>query len=73
VTNWEAKIAINGTMLTDAESRTVRIAMDTLAEVIAEQLAQKDDSSPLSDAYAQAIARVQSLIAGELSPGSAVN
>ena len=32
----EADITINGTKLTDAESMTMRVAIDTLANVLAE-------------------------------------
>ena len=38
----EAEITISGTKLTQAESMTVRVAIDTLANVLAEGLEEKE-------------------------------
>jgi hypothetical protein len=38
----EAEITISGVRLTDAESMTVRVAIDTLANVLAEGLKEKE-------------------------------
>jgi hypothetical protein len=59
----EARITINGTALTDEESRVVRLGIDALAEIISEQMALKDEGVPSPDAYLAAIGRVQSLVA----------
>jgi hypothetical protein len=71
----EARITINGTALTEEQSMCVRLAVDTLAEVIGEQLGLKDEFFPLSDSYLEAIGRVQALIATatEASDAPAVN
>ena len=46
----EAEITISGVKLTDAESMTVRVANDTLANVLAEGLEEKE-SGALIDLY----------------------
>ena len=38
----EAVITINGVKLSDTESMTVRVAVDTLANVLAENLEEKE-------------------------------
>ena len=58
----EAAITINGARLTDAESMTVRVAIDTLANVLAEGLALKDDGIPLTDRYMESLSRIQTLL-----------
>jgi hypothetical protein len=58
----EAEITINGAKLTDAESMTVRVAIDTLANVLAEGLGLKDDGIPLTDRYMESLSRIQALL-----------
>jgi hypothetical protein len=58
----EAVITINGAKLTDAESMTVRVAIDTLANVLAEGLGLKHDGIPLTDRYMTSLSRIQTLL-----------
>jgi hypothetical protein len=59
----EAVITINGVKLTDTESMTVRVAIDTLANVLAEGLGSKDDDgAPLTDLYMKSLSRIQTLL-----------
>jgi len=58
----EAVITINGAKLTDAESMTVGVAIDTLVNVLAEGLGFKDDGIPLTDLYITSLSRVQTLL-----------
>jgi hypothetical protein len=58
----EAAITINGATLTDAESMTIRVAIDTLANVLAEGLGLKDDGIPLTDRYMESLSRIQALL-----------
>jgi hypothetical protein len=59
----EAAITINGARLTDAESMTVRVAVDTLANVLAEGLGlKKDDGLPIADQYMESLCRIQTLL-----------
>jgi hypothetical protein len=48
----EAEITINGTKLTDVESMTVRVAIDTLANVLVEGLELENDGVAFTDRYA---------------------
>lgn len=57
----EAAITINGATLTDTESMTVRVAIDTLANVLAEGLGLKDDGIELTDRYMASLSRIQAL------------
>ena len=57
----EAEIAINGVKLTDAESMTVRVAIDTLANVLAEGLGDKG-AHALTDPYMASLVRIQALL-----------
>jgi len=57
----EAEITINGAKLTDAESMTVRVAIDTLANVLAEDVSA-GDGRLLAERYLTALARIQSLL-----------
>jgi hypothetical protein len=57
----EAVITINGVKLTDAESMTVRVAIDTLANVLAEGLEEKE-SQELTDRYVDSLSRIQTLL-----------
>ena len=56
----EAVITINGVKLTDTESMTVRVAIDTLANVLAEGLEEKE-SRELTDRYVDSLSRIQTL------------
>ena len=58
----EAEIIINGTKLSDSESMTVRVAIDTLANVLAEDLAAEGDGKSLADRYMAALNTIQSLL-----------
>ncbi len=57
----EATITISGVKLTDAESMTVRVAIDTLANVLAEGLQEKE-SEGLADRYIESLSRIQTLL-----------
>jgi len=58
----EADIIINGTRLTDAESMTVRVAIDTLANVLADGLELEGDAPAVAERYATSLSRVQTLL-----------
>jgi hypothetical protein len=58
----EAEITINGVKLSDAESMTVRVAIDTLANVLAEGLGFENDGIALTDRYMASLSRIQSLL-----------
>jgi hypothetical protein len=60
----EAIITINGTKLKDAESMTVRVAVDTLANVLAEGLEGEGDAEgrALAERYMSALTRIQELL-----------
>jgi len=58
----EAEIKINGTKLTESESMTVRVAIDTLANVLAEGLGFKDQGIELTDRYMTSLSRIQTLL-----------
>ena len=58
----EAEIIINGTRLSDSESMTIRVAVDTLANVLAEDLGAEGDGKALADRYRTALSRIQSLL-----------
>jgi hypothetical protein len=58
----EAAITINGTRLSDAESMTVRVAIDTLANVLAESLGFENDGIALTDRYMTSLSRIQTLL-----------
>ena len=57
----EADITINGIRLSDAESMTVRIAIDTFANVLAEGLGEEDGVS-LADRFMTSLSRIQRLL-----------
>jgi hypothetical protein len=57
----EAEITINGARLTDAESMTVRVAIDTLANVLAEDLSTEEGQS-VADRYSAALTHIQALL-----------
>ncbi|HEY3653524.1 MAG TPA: hypothetical protein VGL34_00940 [Steroidobacteraceae bacterium] len=58
----EAEITINGIKLTDAESMTIRVAVDTLANVLAEDLGAEGEGQTLADRYMTALTSIQSLL-----------
>jgi hypothetical protein len=57
----EAVITINGVKLNDAESMTVRVAIDTLANVLAEGLEEKE-AQELTGLYMDSLVRIQGLL-----------
>ena len=57
----EAEITISGVKLTDAESMTVRVAIDTLANVLAEGIEDKDVQN-LTNRYITSLTRIQALL-----------
>ena len=57
----EAEITISGVKLTDAESMTVRVAIDTLANVLAAGLEEQEGRS-LTDVYLASLSRIQDLL-----------
>jgi hypothetical protein len=58
----EADITINGSKLTDAESMTVRVAIDTIANVLAEGIGEEGEGAELTERYIQSLSRIQSLL-----------
>jgi hypothetical protein len=60
----EAIITINATKLNDVESMTVRVAVDTLANVLAEGLGAEGDEEgrALAERYMSALMRIQALL-----------
>ena len=60
----EALITINGALLNDAESETIRVAIDTLANVLAEAVAAKDEgiTPALTERYLAALVSIQKLL-----------
>jgi hypothetical protein len=57
----EAEITISGVKLTDAESMTVRVAIDTLANVLAEGIEDQEAQS-LTNRYITSLTRIQALL-----------
>lgn len=57
----EAEIIISGVKLTDAQSMTVRVAIDTLSNVLAEGAAE-DEGKALAERYVESLSRIQSLL-----------
>jgi hypothetical protein len=57
----EATITISGVKLTDTESMTVRVAIDTLANVLAEGL-EESETRALADLYMASLTRIQALL-----------
>ena len=57
----EAEITVNGVKLTDTESMTVRVAIDTLANVLAEGL-EENEGRELTDLYLASLTRIQTLL-----------
>ena len=57
----EAEITISGVKLTDAESMTIRVAIDTLANVLAEGIEDKEAQN-LTNRYIISLTRIQALL-----------
>jgi hypothetical protein len=57
----EAEIIINGTRLSDSESMTIRVAVDTLANVLAEDVGE-GEGKILADRYMSALGSIQALL-----------
>lgn len=57
----EAEITISGVKLTDAESMTVRVAIDTLANVLAAGV-EDEEAQGLTSRYLTSLSRIQSLL-----------
>ena len=57
----EAEILIGGVKLTAAESMTVRVAIDTLANVLAEAL-EEQEGRALTEVYIASLSRIQILL-----------
>ena len=57
----EADITVNGVKLTDTESMTVRVAIDTLANVLAEGL-EENEGREFTDLYVSSLSRIQLLL-----------
>jgi hypothetical protein len=61
----EAFITVDGTKLTDDESRMVRLALESFADILANELGFKDDGIALTDRYQTDVARIRALINGK--------
>ena len=57
----ETEIIISGVKLTDAESMTVRVAIDTLANVLAAGL-EEQEGRELTEVYMVSLSTIQSLL-----------
>ena len=57
----EAEISISGVKLTHDESMTIRVAIDTLANVLAEGL-EEGESKALADRYLKSLSHIQTLL-----------
>jgi hypothetical protein len=57
----EAEITISGVKLTDAESMTIRVAIDTLANVLAEGIEDKEAQN-MTNRYITSLTRIQALL-----------
>jgi hypothetical protein len=57
----EAEITISGVKLSHDESMTVRVAIDTLANVLAEGL-EEGETRALADRYLKSLGRIQTLL-----------
>ena len=60
----EAAITVNGTRLTDGESRVIRLAMASFADILANELGFKDDGIALTNQYQADVAHIRALIDG---------
>ncbi len=57
----EADIAINGVRLSDSEAMTVRVALDTLANVLADGI-DEPEGRELTAVYLTALGKIQNLL-----------
>jgi len=57
----EAEITISGVKLTDTQSMTVRVAIDTLANVLAEGI-EDDEARELTERYVDSLKIIQALL-----------
>jgi hypothetical protein len=57
----EAEISISGVKLTNDESMTVRVAIDTLANVLAEGIGESGGQA-LADRYLESLKHLQTLL-----------
>jgi len=57
----ESEITISGVKLSHDESMTVRVAIDTLANVLAEGL-EEGETRALADRYLKSLGRIQTLL-----------
>jgi hypothetical protein len=57
----EAEITISGVKLTDTQSMTVRVAIDTLANVLAEGI-EDDEARELTERYVDSLKVIQALL-----------
>ena len=57
----EAEITISGVKLSHDESMTVRVAIDTLANVLAEGL-EEGETRTLTDRYLKSLSQIQTLL-----------
>jgi hypothetical protein len=57
----EAEITISGVKLSHDESMTVRVAIDTLANVLAEGL-EEGENRALAERYLKSLGRIQTLL-----------
>ena len=60
----EAAITVNGTRLTDSESRVIRLAMASFADILANEIGFKNDGTALTDQYRTDVALVRAMIDG---------
>jgi hypothetical protein len=58
----EAVVTINGTKLTDMEAMTLRVAIDTLANVLADGLGLEEDGAVLAERYMSSLTKIQALL-----------
>ena len=60
----EAEITINGARLSDAESMTIRVAVDTLANVLAEDVGAEGagEGESLAERYLASLTHIQALL-----------
>lgn len=58
----EADMTINGVKLSDSESMTIRVAVDTLANVLAEEVGADPEAQVLADRYMDSLTKIQRLL-----------
>jgi hypothetical protein len=60
----EAEITVNGTKLTHDEARIVRLAHESFADILENQIGYEDNGVPISDKYVTDTAHMLTLFAG---------